>query len=158
MQEAGQIKHQLIAHLTGGEAFVPIKELLKFIPYELLDKRPGNLPYSFYEVFYHIWFTQKDIIDYCMSKDYKLPTWPIDYWPLKAAPQDENSWKAMQDQYFTDRKEFSEYIENPGSDLLKPLPNGKEHNLLREILLVTEHTAYHSGQLVVILRELGVYE
>ena len=157
MKESEQIKRQLISHLQGGEAFVPIEELLKFIPYDELGKRPGNLPYSFYEVFYHIWFAQKDILDYCLSKEYHIPNWPDDYWPAENSPKNEQSWTALQHQYFEERDNFSKYIKDPGTDLLVPLSNGKKHNLLREILLVTEHTAYHTGQLVVILRELGFY-
>lgn len=157
MQESGQIKEQLIAHLKGGEAFVPIEELLKYIPFELLSKRPGRLPYSFYEVFYHIWFTQMDIINYCMSEEYHLPNWPVDYWPSQSAPENEVSWTALQNQYFKERERFSEFIQTSEADLLAPLPNGNKHNLLREILLVIEHSAYHTGQLLVILRELGLY-
>ena len=157
MQETGQIKKQLIAHLKGGEAFVPIEEMLKIIPFELLAKRPGNLPYSFYEVFYHIWFTQKDIINYCLSEEYNLPNWPEDYWPLESAPENEIAWTALQTQFFEDREKFLDYIQSSEANLLAPLSNGNKHNLLREILLVIEHSAYHTGQLLVILRELGVY-
>lgn len=157
MKESGQIKRRLTAHLEGGEAFVPVKELLKFISYDSLGTRPGNLPYSFFEVFYHIWFTQKDILNYCLSEKYKAPKWPEDYWPAESFPENENFWRELKQQYFNDRTKFSEYIQKEGTDLLTPFSHGKNHILLREILLVIEHTAYHTGQLVTILRELGTY-
>ena len=69
MTENRQIKAQLIKHLEGGEAFMPLKELLNEIPFEKLGERPGNLPYSFFELFYHIWFAQKDILDYCKAEE-----------------------------------------------------------------------------------------
>ncbi len=158
MKEPEQIKRQLISHLQGGEAFVPLDKLLKFIPFDILGNRRGNLPYSFYEVFYHIWFTQKDILDYCMSENYKPPNWPVDYWPAKSFPENERAWKELTDHYFNDSRKFSDYIQQTHTNLIAPLTNGKNHNLLREILLVTGHTAYHTGQLVVILRELGLYD
>lgn len=34
--------------------------------------------------------------------------------------------------------------------------NGEDQTLLREILLVIEHNAYHTGQLFVLCRLLGV--
>lgn len=134
MKESGQIKRQLISHLQGGEAFVTLEKFLKFIPFDLLGKRPGNLPYSFYEVFYHIWFIQKDILNYCMSENYKLPNWPVDYWPAKSLPENEGSWKELTNNYFIDLRNFSDYIQHDQTDLFVPLANGKNHNLLREIL------------------------
>jgi len=59
-----EIKDQLIKHLTGGAAFMPVEELLKFVSSETVLRRPKDLPYSFYEIFYHMRFAQKDILDY----------------------------------------------------------------------------------------------
>jgi uncharacterized damage-inducible protein DinB len=157
VQGQDQIKNQLVAHLKGGEAFVPIEELLKSIPYGYLGKRTGNLPYSFYEVFFHIWYTQKDILDYCIDDNYKLPQWPQDYWPESHTPENLASWNALKDQYFEDRNKFIKFIQKPATDLLAEIGKEKKHSTLREILLVIEHSAYHTGQLVVIQREIGTY-
>lgn len=158
MTESQQIKRQLISHLQGGEAFIKIEELLKFIPFKSIGIRPEKLPYSFYEVFYHICFTQKDILNYCMSENYTLPKWPANYWPAEPSPENEQSWIDLKIQYLTDRNKLSEYIQSPQGDLLAPLANGAKHNLLREIMLLVEHSAYHTGQLLIILRQLGLYD
>jgi len=157
VQGQEQIKDQLIAHLKGGEAFVPIEELLKSIPYGYLGKRTGNLPYTFFEVFYHIWYTQRDILDYCIEDDYQLPNWPKDYWPVSHTPKNIESWNTLKNEYLEDRDKFIHFIQDPATDLLTTIGKEKKHSLLREILLVIEHTAYHTGQLVVILREIGTY-
>lgn len=157
MQEQEQIKNQLVAHLKGGEAFVPLEELLKFIPYGYLGKRTGNLPYSFYEIFFHIWYTQKDILNYCLDENYKLPEWPRDYWPETHTPKNIDSWADLKNKYFEDRDKLIKLIQDPSTDLLATIGQGKKHSLLREILLVIEHSAYHTGQLLVILREIGTY-
>ena len=43
------------------------------------------------------------------------------------------------------------------SDLLAKLPQGTGQTLLREALLVTDHNAYHLGQLVIVRRALGAW-
>src|SRR6056297_3415170 len=98
------IKKQLIKHLNGGEAFMPVDQMLPKIGFKELGKRPAGLPYSFYELFYHIRFTQKDVLDYCRDKDYSEHTWPTDYWPVKQAPENEENWEQLKSAYFKERE------------------------------------------------------
>ncbi|WZL89410.1 DinB family protein [Salinimicrobium sp. 3283s] len=151
------LKESLVKHLKGGEAFMPIDKMIEKIPFLELGKRPADLPYSFFEIFSHIRFTQKDILDYCTQTDYKAPQWPKDYWPEKSSPDDENAWKELVDAYFKERDELGELILSEEKDLMDTVPSGGNHTLFREILLVIEHTAYHSGQLLIILRHLGLH-
>jgi uncharacterized damage-inducible protein DinB len=43
-------------------------------------------------------------------------------------------------------------------DLLARIPHGDGQTLLREVLLVADHNAYHIGQLVVLRRLLGAWK
>ena len=52
---------------------------------------------------------------------------------------------------------FKALIENPSSDLYKPFRWGDGQNLLREALLIADHTAYHLGELIVLRRLLGAW-
>lgn len=157
MDGNAQIKLQLITHLKGGEAFIPLEELLKEITFDKLGLRPKDLPYSFYELFYHIRFTQKDILDYCIAKDYKTPSWPADYWPQENSPADTNSWEKLKEDYFRERQLLIDHLMDPETELLGIVRNNTAHSLLREVLLVIEHTAYHSGQMLIVLRHLGLH-
>lgn len=151
------IRRQLVKHLIGGQAAIPLKDIVEVIPFEQLGQRPAELPYSFYELFYHIRFAQKDILDYCSSNDYTMPSWPADYWPEQVEPDSEEQWRAMEEGYFQEREAFIDVILDENNDLLRPVLNSRDHSLLREIMLVVEHTAYHTGQLLLISRLLGVY-
>lgn len=157
MEDIFKIRKQLSKHLEGGEAFVPVEEILKKIKFERLGERPGKFPYSFYELFYHIRFTQKDILDYCSAENYEHHNWPDDYWPEQNAPESKADWERLKVDYFRERQALSEFLINPGNDLMAPVRKGTNHSLLREILLVIEHTAYHNGQLLIVLRQLGLY-
>lgn len=157
MSTTENIKEILVRHLKGGEAFMPLDKIVEEIPFSELGKRPAGLPYSFYEIFYHIKFTQNDILEYCKNPDYQAPQWPEDYWPAKQEPSDETEWDHLKTDYFNDRKELEGLILSEETDLLVNVPSGEEHTFLREILLVIEHTAYHSGQLLILLRHLGLH-
>ncbi len=151
------IREQLVKHLNGGEAFLPVDKMLENIPFEKTGVRPEHLPYSFYELFYHMWFAQKDILNYCKAETYESQSWPNEYWPPVKGPDTEAQWNELKQAFFQNRKELSKYLLDPSNDLLKPVRKGTEHSLLREIMLVIEHNAYHTGQLLVILRSLGLY-
>ncbi len=150
-------REQLVKHLMGGQAFNSIDKIIDNIPFEKLGIRPKGLPYSFYELFFHICFAQKDILEYTISGDYKTREWPKDYWPNEIAPKNEEEWEKLISDYFEDRDLFRDYILDKNTDLHAPVRNSEEHTLLREVLLVIEHTAYHTGQLVIVQRLLGLY-
>ncbi|UZH54919.1 DinB family protein [Salinimicrobium tongyeongense] len=152
-----KMKESLVKHLKGGEAFMPIEKMIEKIPFLELGKRPAGLPYSFYELFSHIRFTQKDILDYCTQANYEAPEWPQDYWPANSRPNDEKAWKELVDVYFRERDMLATLILSEEKDLMDTVPSGKKHTLLREVLLVIEHTTYHSGQLLILLRHLGLH-
>lgn len=151
------IKEQLKNHLFGGEAFLPVDKLLKKIPFDKLGERPKDLPYSFYELFFHIFFTQRDILHYCLKPDYKAPAWPEDYWPKQQAPKDEEEWIRLQNVFLKDREQLQKFISSKETGIDDGVPSNKQHTNFRELLLVIEHTAYHTGQLVIILRHLGLH-
>ncbi len=158
MSEEKKLREQLVKHLNGGEAFTPLEEFIDEIPFEKLGERPQDLPYSFYELFYHIVFAQKDILEFSIAGSYETSTWPDDYWPKEQAPADEQSWENLKSEYFEDRRIFADFLLDENNGLLKPVKNGETQSLFRETMLIIEHTAYHSGELLVILRLLGLHK
>ena len=158
MDESTQVKARLCSHLKGGEAFITIDELLKELPFDKLGIRPINLPYSLYELFYHIRYAQKDILEYCLNDNYREHNWPEDYWPRNSAPQNEEAWENLKQEYFRERELLIEHLLKPDTNLLAPVRTNPDHTLLREVLLVIEHTAYHTGQMLVLSRQLGIHQ
>lgn len=158
MSEDIKIRERLAKQLEGGEAFIPVTEILKKISFEDINIRPGNLPYSFYELFFHVVFTQKDIVKFTCSDDYTEPRWPDYYWPKEKVCKNKNDWESLKAEFLSDRERLKNFILNENNNLTETVKNGKdEQTLLREILLVIEHTAYHSGQMLVVLRLLNLH-
>ena len=152
--QENELRNRLVQHLKGGNAFTPVDKLIEKMPFHQLGIVPEGLPYSFYQLFYHIWHAQHDILTYCLSDDYQAPEWPDDYWPGKTAPENEREWQQLVSRYFNDREALSDLIQDVSNDLLRAFLQNPNHNLFREVQLVIEHTAYHIGQLYVIYRLL----
>ncbi|WGF91469.1 DinB family protein [Aequorivita marisscotiae] len=158
MLEEIQIRKRLAKHLEGGEAFMPVTEMLKKISFEDVNTRSSNLPYSFYELFYHVTFTQKDIVKFTCSLDYTEPKWPDYYWPKEKTCKNLEQWETLKAEYTTDRERLKNFLLSEENQLTQPVKNGKDQQtLLREVLLVIEHTAYHTGQMLVLLRLLNLH-
>lgn len=158
MSEERNIRERLVKHLESGEAFMPITTMLGKISFEDINTRPSNLPYSFYELFFHVVFTQKDIVKFTCSDDYTKPKWPEYYWPRDKVCKSKEDWESLKAEYKADRERLKDFIVDESNGLTKAVRNGKdEQTLLRETLLVMEHTAYHTGQMMVILRLLNLH-
>ncbi len=158
MSEERNIRERLVKHLDGGEAFMPVTQMLKLISFEDINTRPSNLPYSFYELFFHVVFTQKDIVKFSCSDDYTKPKWPEYYWPREKVCKSKEDWKSLKAEYTADRERLKDFLLDDSNNLTEAVKNGKdEQTLLREALLVIEHTAYHTGQMMVVLRLLNLH-
>ncbi len=162
MKNEGKMEKTLADHLTMGQAFLPVKKIIEEVPYEKVGVRPENLPYSFYELFSHIQYTQQDILNYCIQENYENPSWPEDYWPDQPSPESEKEWSDLKRSYFESREALKKFLLSSDAGLTDKVAgqsdsSTKPHTILREVLLVIEHSAYHTGQLVLIARLLGVY-
>src|SRR5690554_7098463 len=152
------IRERLAKQLEGGEASMPVTEVLKNITFEDINTRPSNLPYSFYELFFHVVFTQKDIVKFSCSDDYTKPKWPEYYWPREKVCKSKEDWKSLKAEYTADRERLKDFLLDGSNNLTEAVKNGKDaQTLLREALLVIEHTAYHTGQMMVVLRLLNLH-
>lgn len=150
------IKEQLLKHLKGGEAFKNLDDLLEEISFKKTGERPVGLPYSFYEIFYHMVYAQKDILNFCTAESYVMPSWPKDYWSAEKKAASKEEWKTLVADFFEDRQALIAFIEEEQTDLLQVVKHGEKQSVLRELMLVVEHNAYHTGQLAIILRLLGL--
>ncbi len=158
MGEENLIRERIAKHLEGGEAYMAIPKILEKISFEEINTRPSNLPYSFYELFFHVVFTQKDIVKFTCSDDYTEPKWPDYYWPKDKVCRAKEEWENLKAEYITDRERLKAFLLDTSNSLSQPVKNGAaQQTLLREVLLVIEHSSYHAGQMLIILRLLNLH-
>jgi hypothetical protein len=68
---------------------------------------------------------------------------------------DEAGWQAALTAIRQDQQRFIDLLENPATDLFAPLAHGDGQNIFREALLIGDHNAYHTGEIVLLRRLLG---
>jgi DinB superfamily len=154
-----ELRKQLIALLQGGQAHVTFDDAVKGLPAELRGSVPQGLPYSAWQLLEHLRITQRDILNFSSppTGGYHAIEWPDDYWSKSQQPTGAHAWDHSVAEIHRDLKTFIALIENPSADLYKPFRWGDGQNLLREALLIADHTAYHLGELIVLRRLLGAW-
>ena len=156
--ENSSLIENLINLLNKGNAHVSLDDSLKNIPFDLLGKKPRDLPYSLYQIADHIRIAQHDILEFSRDPNYQSPKWPEGYWPQKTKPDSEKEWEKCLQQIKKDRKTFIGLLKDSSDNLFTPFDHGDGQTLLREALVMADHTSYHTGEIVVIRRLLGDWQ
>ena len=151
------MRQQLARVLDWEDAHAGFDAAVDGLPASLRGKVPPGLPYSAWQLVEHIRRTQADILEFCRSPKYTEKQWPADYWPASPEPPSAKAWDESLAAYWRDREAMATLARDEGVDLLAKVPNGTGQTLLREVLLVADHTAYHVGELIVLRRLLGAW-
>ena len=151
---------QLIALLKGGQAHAKLEDALANFPVEFRGKVPAGLPYSGWQLLEHLRIAQRDILDFSdpPAGGYQHQKWPEAYWPKSPEPPSAGAWDESVKALEADAESFRRLLTRDGADLVAPFAWGKGQNLLREALLLADHNAYHTGELVVLRRLLGIWK
>ena len=155
-----ELRKQLAALLDGGNAHATFEEAVADFPKELRGVVPEGLPYSAWQLLEHLRITQRDILNFSAppTGGYHALKWPEEYWPKETVPPSDDAWQRSIAAVREDREKFKELIARPEADLTKPFRWGEGQNLLREALLIGDHTAYHLGEMIVLRRLMGAWK
>lgn len=154
-----ELRDQLLPLLQGGQAHATFDEAIKDFPANLRGTVPANLPYSGWQLLEHMRITQRDILDFSAppTGGYQPLEWPEAYWPKSPEPPTAQAWDHTVASIRKDREHFEALIQRPEADLFKPFRWGNGQNLLREALLIADHTAYHLGEIIILRHLLGIW-
>lgn len=148
------LKAHLRALLTERQAHLQLSDVLEDFPLGQINTEVG-LPYTAWGLLWHLWFTQRDILQFVKDEPYTELTWPTDDWP-KTAGTAEN-WQQTAESLETDLDEFLALLDEADPFAVVPNgagPDGGGQTWLREALLIADHNAYHLGELMVVRRLL----
>ncbi|MCP4358865.1 MAG: DinB family protein [Chloroflexi bacterium] len=159
MNDNKELRNQLIRMLTIRQAHMDFEDAVANFPPEHINTQPPNCDYSFWHLLEHIRICQKDILDYIQADDYKWPDFPDDMWPDKTAETDSAGWQQTIEQFYADRQSLVSIINDPNVNIFVPLPNSAEHqhNILREINIIANHNAYHTGEFGILRQVMGLW-
>ncbi|MBD3374081.1 DinB family protein [candidate division KSB1 bacterium] len=146
------LRNQLLTLLDGGQAHLGFDNIVDDFPLDKINSKPAEIPYSPWQLLEHIRIAQKDILEFIRDPAYESPEWPKGYWPPSAQQADENQWHQTIKAIRKDRSDLQALVRDPKNDLTRSMPQGEKYTLLRQVLLVADHTAYHLGALAMIKR------
>lgn len=151
------IVDELIFLLNRGNAHAGFDDAVNGLQEAVLGKKPQGMPYSIWQLVEHIRITQWDILEFSRDSQHQSPEWPAGYWPKEAAPKSMAAFRESVQQIEQDKKAFIALLKDPTNDIYEPFPHGDGQTLLREALVIADHTAYHTGEIIVLRRLLGAW-
>ncbi len=147
------LQDHLLSLLSGRGAHVDFDSAIDDLPAAHRGKRPKGGDHSPWELLEHMRIAQSDILEYVRDPKHVSPKWPEGYWPESPQPPSDDAWEKSVAAFHRDLRGVMELVKS--GDLLAPIPHAKKHTILREVLLVADHNAYHLGQLVMAKKLLG---
>ena len=150
---SARLRTELLALLRGGNAHAPTLNALAGVPAADIHRRPDGFEHSLWDLLYHLWFTQHDILVFCQDPDYSEPPWPAAYWPEREGTAED--WSETLAMFEADLDAMSDLART--GDLVAEFDHAPGYTLLREILLVADHNAHHLGQVIDVRRALGLW-
>jgi hypothetical protein len=153
-----ELREHIIHVLKGGGAHATLEQAIKDFPEKLRAKKVKRLPHSAWMLLEHIRIAQSDIMEFSRNAKHTSPAWPDGYWPDSPKPPSAAAWDKCVRQIRHDLKEMEALVADPKTDLFAKIAWGDGQTILREALLIADHNAYHTAQIVDLRRLLGAWE
>jgi hypothetical protein len=136
---------------------MPFEEAIADFPLDRINEKFPNGDYSSWALIEHLRRTQHDILEYCTDPGYEHLEWPRDYWPAADVVATAADWANTVAAFVSELGALINIVQSPETDLYAHIPWGGEHTILREILIVTDHNAYHIGEFAVMRQVMGTW-
>jgi hypothetical protein len=144
------LREHLLEFIPGRSAHIDIESALDGFPVDRMNERVGGSPHSAWDLLEHIRIAQWDILEFSRDAKHVSPAWPEGYWP--SSPGSAEDWHRSARHVIDDLEAVRKLASE--SDLFSRIEHGDGQTILREILLVADHNAYHLGQLMLVRRML----
>lgn len=149
---------QLLSFLKGGNAHMKFEDMVADFPENQMNTVFPNGDYTPWHLLEHIRRTQFDILDFIQNSDYEYRTWPDDYWPQKNEKATKKEWEKTIEDFYKDSKALQKIVSDKKTDLYARIPHGDGQTILREILLVADHSAYHIGEFAIMRQVMKTWK
>jgi hypothetical protein len=147
------VREHLLQLLRGENAHMSLAQATANFPEQNFNSITTKISYSPWQLLEHIRIAQWDILEFIRDPDHVSPQWPAGYWPAKDKKVEASEWFQTIDSLQSDMSALEQIVQEPRTDLYADLLHAEGYTILREILLVADHNAYHLGEFG-ILKEL----
>ena len=152
------IRKQLLDLLNGGNAHMGFNQAVEDFPMEFINTQPPGSDYTPWRLLEHVRIAQWDILEFIHNPEYISPPWPEGYWPPKDERAGPDRWQATIEAFRQDLQAMTALVEDPRSDLFASLPHAPGYTLLREVLVLADHNAYHMGEFAMLREIMGTWQ
>lgn len=150
------IQHELTQLVQAANAHVMPQHVLTGIPEEAINQRVDGVPYTIWELTEHMRLAQWDIIDFALYENHTTPPWPEGFWPSRPA-NDKNEFEESVQKFLNHLDEIVSMIKSPDMDFFAAIEHAPNYTFFRQFMLLADHNAYHTGQVVTIRRILNIW-
>ncbi len=151
------VREQLLALLIGGNAHMTFEQAVADFPAEYYNTNPPNITYSPWHILEHLRIAQWDILEFIRKPDHVSPEWPKGYWPDPNERTGQEGWRNTINAFLADLGSLRDIVKDPDTDLYAPIPHAQDYTIFREILVVSDHNAYHIGEFGILRQIMGTW-
>ncbi len=151
------LRKQLLALLRGGNAHMPFEDAVADFPMEAANRLPPNVSYTPWHLLEHLRLTQWDILDFIRNPNYVYRKWPENYWPAPGEQADQAKWQETVARFQADQNDLADIVQDSATNLTADIAHAPGYNILREILVVSDHNAYHIGEFAILRQVMGTW-
>lgn len=134
-----------------------LEEAVVDFPAERRNTRFPNGTYSPWHLLEHLRLAQWDILDFMRNPAYQEREWPQEYWPPETAQASNEDWNQTLESFQRDMQALQDLAMDPRTELHARIPWGTGQTILRELLLVADHNAYHIGEFAIMRQVMGTW-
>ena len=151
------LREQLTTLLKGGNAHMTFAQVIADFPPECFNLFPPNVDYTFWHLLEHLRIAQWDILRFILDPGHASPEWPQGYWPSPAARATDAEWGETISSFEQDMAELQALVHDPTTEFHSQIAHAPGYTILREILLVADHNAYHIGEFGILRQIVGAW-
>ncbi|MGA7671442.1 MAG: DinB family protein [Nitrolancea sp.] len=151
------LREHLLELLHGGDAHMSYEEAIAEYPLDRINEKFPHGQYSSWALLEHVRLSQDDLIQFIGDEDYQEGRWPEDYWPEFDKQATEEDWWETIRGFRDGNRALIALVENDETDLFARIPWGNGKTIVREIMVVADHNAYHIGELAIMREVMGTW-
>ncbi len=155
MKNDPALRQHFLNLLRSRDAHLDFDTVIDGWPAKLRGVRPSGMPHTAWQLLEHLRIAQWDILEFSRNSKHVSPQFPEGLWPPEDVPPNKNAWERSVKAFRRDLQAIEKLVALRSTDLFAPIAHGEGQTILREVLLVADHNAYHLGQLVTLHRLLG---
>ena len=153
-----ELRAQLVDLLLRGNAHMSFSDAVEGFPLAKINDKFPHSEYSAWGLLEHMRLAQNDILDFSTNPQYQDKAWPEGYWPDPKMVASAADWRRTLELFYQDQQALVDLVNDPQTDLFVKFPHGSGQNILKEILVVADHNAYHIGEFAILRQVMGTWK